>query len=131
MAQAITVQLMFTGQAQEAIQHYVTLFANSSIDQVDLYGPGQMGAEGTVKRALFTIAGRQFAAIDSPPVHAFTFTPSTSFFVDCETEEEFDSACASLSEGGAHLMPPSNYGFSQKFVWLNDRFGVSWQLNLP
>ena len=62
---------------------------------------------------------------------AFTFTPSVSLFVDCADEEEFDRAFGTLSEGGSVLMPPDNYGFSTKFVWLNDRFGVSWQLNLP
>ena len=70
------------------------------------------------------------ACIDSPIKHGFTFTPSMSLFVECEDEAEMDAAFARLSQGGAVLMPPGNYGFSTKFVWLNDRFGVSWQLNL-
>ena len=68
--------------------------------------------------------------IDSPMKHAFTFTASMSLFVDCESEAELDSAFARLSEGGAVFMPPGNYGFSPKFAWLSDRFGVSWQLNV-
>jgi predicted 3-demethylubiquinone-9 3-methyltransferase (glyoxalase superfamily) len=63
--------------------------------------------------------------------HGFTFTPSISLFVDCESEAELDAAFGVLSEGGKILMPPSNYGFSTKFTWVSDRFGVSWQLNLP
>ncbi len=59
----------------------------------------------------------------------FTFTPSISLFVECKSEVELDEAFNRLAEGGAVLMPLNNYGFSKKFGWLNDRFGVSWQLN--
>ncbi|MBT5874623.1 MAG: VOC family protein, partial [Candidatus Latescibacteria bacterium] len=58
------------------------------------------------------------------------FTPAISFFVECESESELDGAFKSLSDAGSVLMPPDNYGFSTKFTWVNDRFGVSWQLNL-
>jgi len=62
--------------------------------------------------------------------HAFTFTPSISIFVDCEDEAERGKAFRQLSEGGEVLMPLDNYGFSTKLGWVNDRFKVSWQLNL-
>ena len=130
MARDVTTQLMFVGAAEEAMALYTSLFAGSEVKQVERYGPGEMGAEGTVKRAIFSLAGRDFACIDSPPVHSFTFTPSMSFFVECEDEAELDAAYARLSDGGTVLMPVDNYGFSRKFAWLNDRFGVSWQLNL-
>ncbi|WP_219999912.1 VOC family protein [Halomonas sp. LBP4] len=61
---------------------------------------------------------------------ALTFTPSMSLFVESESEAELDEAFAQLSSGGEVLMPPDDYGFSARFTWLNDRFGVSWQLNL-
>ena len=61
---------------------------------------------------------------------SFAFTPSSSLFVTCESEAEFDRLSAALTEDGEVLMPPDNYGFSRKFAWVNDRFGVSWQLNL-
>lgn len=61
--------------------------------------------------------------------HAFNFTPSMSLFVDCENEEEISHLYNALSAGGAVLMPLGNYGFSPRFGWVNDRFGVSWQLN--
>ncbi len=61
----------------------------------------------------------------------FTFTPSFSIFVTCNTEEELDNLYEKLGEGRQALMPLGDYGFSKKFGWINDRFGVSWQLNLP
>jgi predicted 3-demethylubiquinone-9 3-methyltransferase (glyoxalase superfamily) len=89
-----------------------------------------MGAEGTVKIARFTIASQEFSAGDSPVKHNFTFTPAISLFVQCESEAELDTVFSRLADGGRVLMPLGNYGFSSKFGWLDDRFGVSWQLNL-
>ena len=108
MAHKITPFLMFEGSAEEAMRFYVSLFSRSEIKRVELYGAGEPGTEGSV----------------------FSFTPSISLFVECENEAEFDAAFGQLSTGGAVLMPPDNYGFSRKFGWLNDRYGVSWQLNL-
>ena len=130
MARRIITHLMFEGVAEEAMNFYVSLFAGSEINQVDRYGPGEPGAEGTVKIATFKLAGQEFVCIDSPVKHAFTFTPSISLFVDCESEAELERVFAQLSAGGAVLMPVANYGFSTKFGWASDRFGVSWQLNL-
>ncbi len=128
-AATVTTFLMFEGRAEEAMRLYVSLFTGSEIRQIDRYGPGEQGKAGSIRKADFTIAGHRLACIDSPVQHAFTFIPSVSLFVDCG-EEELDRAFRTLSEGGSVLMPPGNYGFSRKFVWLNDRFGVSWQLNL-
>lgn len=68
-------------------------------------------------------------AIDSPAKHDFTFTPSISLFTECKEEAEFDRLFAAIGEGGKVVMPPNNYGFSARFAWCADRFGVSWQLN--
>ena len=130
MARAIVTQLMFEGAAEEAMTLYVSLFKGPEITRCERYGPGEQGAESSVKRAEFTLAGHRLACIDSPIKHGFAFTPSMSLFVECEDEAEMDTALARLSEGGAVLMPPGNYGFSTRFAWLNDRFRVSWQLNL-
>jgi len=121
--------LMFTGKAEEAITFYVSLFADSRIDSIERYKAGEQGPEGSVKRADFTLAGRPHMAIDSPVKHAFDFTPSLSLFVDCADEAELDRLYAAFAEGGQPLMPLGSYGFSRKFGWLNDRYGVSWQLN--
>lgn len=131
MASSVTTQLMFQGrQAEEALQFYVSLFDDAHVDALDRY-PDDAGEQaGTVRRATFTLAGTRFACIDSPPVHDFTFTPSTSLFVECDSADELDRLYAALGEGGKPLMPVGDHGFSRRFAWLEDRFGVSWQLNL-
>lgn len=131
MPQSIATFLMFEGVAEAAMQLYVSLFSGSQITRVERYGPGEPGAEGTIKRADFTLSGHLMICIDSPMKHGFTFTPSISLFVDCVDEAEQATAFQQLAEGGGVLMPLANYGFSRKFGWVNDRFGVSWQLNLP
>jgi predicted 3-demethylubiquinone-9 3-methyltransferase (glyoxalase superfamily) len=130
MARTVLTHLMFLGAAEEAMTFYVSLFKDSKITEIVRYGPGEMGAEGTIKWAHFTLAGRELMCIDSPVSHPFTFTPSMSLFVECESADELDAVFARLSEGGSVLMPVDNYGFSGRFGWLTDRFGVSWQLNL-
>ncbi len=130
MANSVRPFLMFQGKAEEAMQFYVSLIPGSEITGITRYGPGQPGAEGSVMRASFSLAGQTVLCIDSPVQHAFTFTPAFSLFVECESEEEIKRLASALGEGGAVLMPLSNYGFSRQFTWLNDRYGVSWQLNL-
>jgi predicted 3-demethylubiquinone-9 3-methyltransferase (glyoxalase superfamily) len=130
MAKSVHPFLMFQGKAEEAMQFYVSLIPRSEIGDIVRYGPGQPGKEGSVRRASFSLGGQTVVCIDSPAQHAFTFTPSFSLFVECESEDEIKRLASALGEGGAVLMPLSNYGFSRQFTWLNDRFGVSWQLNL-
>ena len=122
--------LMFEGQAEEAMKFYMTLFPDASMESIEKYEAGEAGKAGTVKHARFKVAGQQIRCIDSPAKHDFTFTPSFSFFVECRSTAEIDSLFAELSEDGQIMMPPDNYGFSQRFCWVSDRFGVSWQLNL-
>ncbi|MFD0893170.1 VOC family protein [Luteolibacter ambystomatis] len=128
---SVTPFLMFTGKAEEAMEFYVSLFAGARIEEIQRWGAGEPGAEGSVKIATFSLNGQQVMCTDSPPVHDFTFTPSFSFYVSCVEEDELDGYCSALSAEGKFLMPPDNYGFSTKFAWVEDRFGVSWQLNLP
>jgi predicted 3-demethylubiquinone-9 3-methyltransferase (glyoxalase superfamily) len=130
MAKSFTPFLMFEGVAEKAINFYVSLFKNGEIKEIERYNSGEQSAEGTVKKAEFILGGQKFICIDSPAKHNFTFTPSISIFVDCEDESELENAFKQLSESGEVLMPLNNYGFSSKFGWVNDRFGVSWQLNL-
>lgn len=132
MSQKITTFLMFqNGDAEEAMTFYMSLFDDAEVVALTRVGPGEGGTEGKIKHAAFTLAGQQYMCIDSVPQHAFTFTPSVSLYVTCDTAEELDRLYAALSEGGQALMPLDSYGFSTKFGWVNDRFGVSWQLNLP
>lgn len=130
MAFKVTPFLMFQGSADEAIRLYVSVFRDSEVKSMQRYEPGESGPEGGVKRAHFALAGQEIICIDSAVAHAFSFTAATSLFVECEDDAEFDLAFRELSVGGSVPMPPNNYGFSRKFSWVNDRYGVSWQLNL-
>jgi predicted 3-demethylubiquinone-9 3-methyltransferase (glyoxalase superfamily) len=127
----VTPFLMFEGSAEEAMNYYVSLLDDSTITNIVRYGPNGPGAEGSVMQATFTLKGQEFMCFDSHVKHAFTFTPSFSIFLTCETEEEINQLYDGLSESGNTLMPLGNYGFSRKFGWVTDRFGVSWQMNLP
>lgn len=129
--QKITTFLMFEGQAEAAMTFYISLFENAQVDRVSRYGANGPGPEGSVQQATFTLAGQPFMCIDSPAAHDFSFTPAISLFVTCENEDELSRLYAALAEDGTELMPLGDYGFSARFGWVNDRFGVSWQLNLP
>ncbi|MBL8056185.1 MAG: VOC family protein [Anaerolineales bacterium] len=122
--------LMYAGQAEEAITFYISLFADGRITHIQRYGPGEPGAEGTVKLAGFALNGQEFLAIDSNVQHAFTFTPAISLHVTCASAAEVDDLFAKLSAGGQVLMPLTRYPFSERYAWVTDRFGVAWQLNL-
>jgi predicted 3-demethylubiquinone-9 3-methyltransferase (glyoxalase superfamily) len=128
--QKFTPFLMFEGKAEAAINFYISLFSNSEIVRITRYGPDQPGDEGTVMHALFTLGGQEFMCIDSNISHEFTFTPSMSIYVQCESDDEIDRLFAALSESGNVMMPLDSYPFSARYAWISDRFGVSWQLNL-
>ncbi|WP_221567786.1 VOC family protein [Alkalihalobacillus sp. TS-13] len=123
--------LMFQeGNAEVAMNYYTSLIEDSEITSIVRYGANEAGDEGTVMQATFTLKGQEFMCIDSYVKHQFSFTPSFSIYIVCDTEEEINTLYQKLLEGGEALMPLEDYGFSKKFGWVNDRFGVSWQLNL-
>ena len=123
--------LMFQdGKAEEAMSFYTSLIEDSEITSIIRYGANEPGDEGTVMQATFTLKGQEFMCIDSNIKHNFTFTPSFSIYVVCSTAEEIEVLYEKLKEDRQALMPLGNYGFSKKFGWVNDRYGVSWQLNL-
>jgi predicted 3-demethylubiquinone-9 3-methyltransferase (glyoxalase superfamily) len=129
MTMRITPFLMFEGTAQAAMDLYLSLFPDARIESIARYGDEGPGAPGTVMHAVVSLAGQRVMCSDSFVKHAFTFTPSTSMFVECGTAAEVDALFAGLSEGGQVLMPLDAYPFSPRFAWVNDRFGVSWQLS--
>lgn len=122
--------LMFEGQAADAIDFYLSIFPDAHVQDIERYGPGEAGAEGTVKKAAFRIGDQTVLCTDSFVKHDFSFTPAFSFFVECTSVEEIARLASALAEGGMELMPMGDYGFSRRFTWVSDRFGVSWQLNL-
>ncbi len=128
--QKITTFLMFDGKAEEAMNFYTSVFEESEIIDIIRYGANEAGEEGSVLKAKFSIKGQEFMCIDSNIKHEFTFTPAMSLYVNCDTEKELDQVFEKLSQDGNVLMPLASYPFSEKFAWVADKYGVSWQLNL-
>ncbi len=131
--QKIVPFLWFHDQAHSAIRLYTSLFSNAHIDSIQHYPSGYSdgplaGMDGKILNAIFTLAGQRFMALDGGPV--WSFTPAISFFVNNETEAQINDLWEALAEGGKVFMPLDVYPFSQKFGWLQDAYGVSWQLNL-
>lgn len=116
--------------AEEAMNFYVSIFDNSKITEINRYEAGGPAPEGSILMARFELNGSLFACSDSYVKHEWDFTPGVSQFVDCTSEEEIKRLLGKLSENGNILMPLNNYGFSTLFAFVEDQYGVSWQLNL-
>ena len=112
----ITPFLWFDGKAEEAVNFYVSVFKNSKTLSVSRYGDAGPGPKGTVMTVAFELDGQQFVALNGGP--HFTFSPAISFVVSCETQEEVDHFWEKLSEGGKEV----------QCGWLEDKYGVSWQV---
>jgi predicted 3-demethylubiquinone-9 3-methyltransferase (glyoxalase superfamily) len=131
MEKIITFLLFQGGKAEEAMNFYASLFENSTIEVVERHGtenPAEI--PGSIQRAIFTLNGQHFMCMDSNAGHQFTFTPSMSLFVNCKTAGEVETLFNKLSQNGMVLMELAEYPFSKKFGWVQDKFGVSWQLYL-
>jgi predicted 3-demethylubiquinone-9 3-methyltransferase (glyoxalase superfamily) len=127
--QIITFLTFQKEDAEEAMNFYVRLFENSRIDNINRWGSEGPGKEGTIMSATFTLNSKPFMCSDSPAIHDWDFTPAVSNYIDCHDENELERLFTSLSEDGKIMMPLNNYGFSQRFGFVEDKFGVSWQLN--
>lgn len=120
--------LWFDSQAEEASRYYTSLFKNSSVNETMYYMDNEHKPEGSILTIDFTIAGQRFLALNGGP--EFTFTPAISFWVDCETQAELTALWEAFSQEGQVRMPLQEYPFSEYFGWVEDRYGLSWQLNL-
>jgi predicted 3-demethylubiquinone-9 3-methyltransferase (glyoxalase superfamily) len=114
--ETITPCLWFNNQAEEAVNFYLSIFKNSLIKSVNYYGKGAPMPEGSVMTINFILNGKEFLALNGGPV--FSFSPAISFIVNCETQQEVDEYWEKLSEGGG----------AQQCGWLEDKFGVTWQI---
>ena len=130
MTLSVSTHLMFYGAASEAMELYQSLFDEFKIQEILPYGDSDGEMAGKIKIAKVKFADQDLILIDSPPVHDFAFTPAMSLFVDFDDTADLDHAFDVLSSRGVVFMPLDNYGFSPRFGWVQDRFGVSWQLNL-
>lgn len=129
MSQVATF-IMFQGNAQQAIDLYSGLFGSFKVQQLLHYDETPDG-QRRIKQASIDFDRQRLVLSDSPVSHDFSFTPAVSLHVNLATEAELERVFARLAEGGEVLMPLDDYGFSARFGWLNDRFGLSWQLNVP
>ncbi len=114
--QKITPCLWFDGNAEEAMNHYVSIFKRSKIVNLMRYGEAGPGPVGAVMLGNFELEGLPFVALNGGP--QFKFTEAISLVVDCTSQAEVDSLWARLGEGGA----------TGQCGWLKDRFGLSWQI---
>ncbi|WP_318350736.1 VOC family protein [Aquipluma nitroreducens] len=131
--QKITPFLWFDRQAEEAVNFYITAFRNSEIKTTTRYSSDGARASGMPENSVMTMAfqieGKDFVAINGGPV--FQINPTISFFVNCESVLEIDRLWKKLSVDGMVMMELDNYPFAEKYGWIQDKFGVSWQLILP
>lgn len=114
--QKITPFLWFDKQAEEAMNFYVSIFKNAKVLSINRYGKGAPLPEGTVLTASFELNGLKFVALNGVPI--YKFSPATSFVVDCDTQEEVDYYWEKLGDGGTY----------NQCAWLDDKFGVTWQI---
>ncbi len=114
--QKITPFLWFNNKAEEAVQFYTSVFKNAKVGRITRYGAEGPGPEGTVMTATFQLYGQEFVVLNGGP--QFTFSPAISFVVNCETQQEVDEFWEKLSEGGK----------KGRCGWLDDKFGLSWQI---
>ena len=124
--QKLTPHLWFDKEAKEAAHFYTSVFSDSKITNVMTLRDTPSGDCDVVS---FEIAGQSFMAISAGPL--FKFNPSVSFIISVDKKEDVDALWEKLSEGGEALMPLDSYPFSERFGWIQDKFGVSWQLILP
>lgn len=108
--------LWFDGQAEQAAEHYVSIFPRSEILSIARYGPNMPGPEGSVMTVSFRLDNQEYVGLNGGP--QFTFTEAVSFQILCADQAEVDHYWNRLSEGGEE--GPCG--------WLKDRFGVSWQV---
>jgi len=122
VGQKITPCLMFTGKqyghADEAINHYSSIFRNSKVDGILRYGKNELPDEGKIKHAQMELNGQKFMLMESAAPHNFTFSEGVSLTIHCENQDEIDYYWERLTESGEESM----------CGWLKDKFGVSWQI---
>ena len=114
--QKITTFLWYNDKAEEAAKFYMSLFKNSKIKEIRRYGDAGPGPKGSVMIVTFQLEGQEFIALNGGP--HFSFTPAISLFVNCDTQEEVDQLWDKLSEGGR----------KDRCGWLQDKYGLSWQI---
>jgi predicted 3-demethylubiquinone-9 3-methyltransferase (glyoxalase superfamily) len=121
--QTITLHLWFDKEAKEAAELYTSIFKDSKIKSTATL---HNTPSGTVDVLTIELLGQEFKLISAGPL--FKFTPAVSFLVACETKKEIDALWNELAKRGSALMELGDYPFSERYGWIQDRYGLSWQL---
>jgi predicted 3-demethylubiquinone-9 3-methyltransferase (glyoxalase superfamily) len=119
----ISTHLWFDKEAKEAAELYVSVFRDAKIRSMAKLSDTP---SGTVDLVSIELRGQEFTLLSAGPL--FKFTPAVSFLVACKTKEEVDALWGELAKGGSALMDLGKYPFSEKYGWVQDRYGLSWQL---
>lgn len=114
-------------RAKEALDFYSSIFPSFSLISLNHHADPH---QELVMLAIFSIKGQEIMISDSFVSHDWRITPGISFFIDLVDEENLDALSKSLEEQGKIHMPADDYGFSRRFTWVEDKFGVNWQLNV-
>jgi predicted 3-demethylubiquinone-9 3-methyltransferase (glyoxalase superfamily) len=141
VTQKLSVFLMFHGNAEEAMNFYLSAFGNGEVVHVIRARAEDAGwTEGTLQYAIFKIADQQVVCMNTPPPgsrdyniarwYEFKFNPAMTIYVERESKEDFDQLYEALIEGGKIYLPAQNAGFSPMFAWVSDRYGISWRISL-
>ncbi|MCJ7466639.1 MAG: VOC family protein [Maribacter sp.] len=131
MAQHLIPILLFEGQFDEALEFYGSIFADTQIEPLGMNPTGHLSNDSLQIHAILRLNGQRFLCIDSTTKNRKPRVSSQSIYVECTSELEIDATFKALTNGGEILKPLKDYGFSRKFGSLIDKFGTSWQLNLP
>lgn len=124
----ISTFLTFSGNAEKAMNLYVSLFEDAKVLFLTHFGEGDRGVMGQVMNGEFEINGQSFMVMDMEKQYAPELNWGVSIFVRCQDEAEFDRLFTTFSEGGSVMMGPESVNHLRKVAWVTDSFGITWQL---
>ena len=115
------------GQAKDALDFYQAVFPNFEMISLQHHSEPH---ENLIMLAVFSVDEQEIMISDSFITHDWEINPGISFFINLDQEEQLHELAEQLGTNGNFHMPPGDYGFSKLFAWVEDQFGVNWQLNI-
>ncbi|MFT8323354.1 MAG: VOC family protein [Bacillus sp. (in: firmicutes)] len=126
--QRITPFLTFCGNAEEAMNYYISVFPNSKLLSLSHISKENRGEEGKVLNGLFELMGQQFMVMDMEKKYCPEFTWASSLLIDCKDQTEFNSLFLELSKHGTVMMGPEPILHFRQVAWVTDKFNITWQI---